>query len=101
MTVRSLPDAEGGPQIVWIKELIDVAEASASAPLYPLLKRPDERRVTMQAFENPAFVEDIVRGVAVRLKADARIVSFEVSVVNHESIHNHNAFARLSWTRPE
>ncbi len=100
ISVRTGTDVEGLPEILWIEELIAVAEASASAPLYPLLKRPDERHVTMQAYENPAFVEDIVRNVAVRLKADLRVLWFEVTTVNHESIHNHNAFARVAWTRP-
>jgi GTP cyclohydrolase I len=79
--------------------LIEIGEASASAPLYPLLKRPDERFVTMQAYENPAFVEDITRGVAVRLQADERVSWFQVQAVNFESIHNHNAFASTTWKR--
>ena len=70
-----------------------MAEESASAPLYALLKREDEKHVTEQAYENPVFVEDLVRNVALRLKADERISSFRVKTVNHESIHAHNAFA--------
>ena len=70
-----------------------MAEESASAPLYALLKREDEKHVTEQAYENPVFVEDLVRNVALRLKADERIFSFRVKTVNHESIHAHNAFA--------
>ena len=66
---------------------------SASAPIYPLLKRVDERHVTMQAYDNPVFVEDVVRNVASRLRDDERIASFEVRAVNLESIHNHSAFA--------
>jgi GTP cyclohydrolase I len=58
-----------------------------------LLKRPDERHVTMQAFDNPVFVEDVVRNAAALLKADSRVASFSVRAVNHESIHDHNAFA--------
>lgn len=85
---------------ITFEDLVDVAEASASAPLYPLLKRPDERHVTMQAYENPVFVEDIVRNVAHRLKSDDRIGWFKVMSVNQESIHNHNAFAEIEWTRP-
>ena len=84
---------------LWIEELFEVAENSASAPLYPLLKRPDERFVTMQAYENPAFVEDIVRNVAVKLRDDERIKAFEVKVTNFESIHAHNAFAVARFTR--
>lgn len=97
--VRGVRDEEEHPALIWIEELIQMAEDSASAPLYPLLKRPDERHVTMQAYENPAFVEDITRDVAVCLKADERVAWFSVRVVNFESIHNHNAFAQTSWTR--
>lgn len=99
MEIRSVRSDDGRPALVWIEELIEVAETSASAPLYPLLKRPDERFVTMQAYENPAFVEDIVRNAAVRLKEDPRIASFTIQVTNYESIHNHNAFASTSWSR--
>lgn len=88
------------PAFIWVEELIDVAEASASAPVYPLLKRRDERHVTMQAYDNPAFVEDLVRGVAVRLQADPRVAWFRARAVNHESIHAHNAFASVEWARP-
>lgn len=84
---------------VWMEELIDVAEKSASAPLYPLLKRVDERFVTMQAYDNPAFVEDIARNVADRLMSDERVKWFKVFCENEESIHNHNAFAEIEWTR--
>ena len=83
------------------EELVEIAERSASAPVYPLLKREDERHVTMQAYDNPVFVEDIVRNVALRLQEDARVAWFEVHTVNHESIHNHSAFARLQWRRHE
>lgn len=98
--VRSVPDADGQPQIVWIEELIDIAEHLASAPVYPLVKRPDERFITMQAYDNPVFVEDMVRGVARELQADSRITWFRVHAVNQESIHHHNAFAELTWARP-
>jgi len=84
---------------IWFEEVIEWVEDSASAPLYPLLKRPDERFVTMQAYDNPNFVEDIVRNVAVRLKADERIAYFKATVTNFESIHNHNAFAFVEWSR--
>jgi GTP cyclohydrolase I len=97
--VRSATEADGSPALIWIEELIDVAEQSASAPVYPLLKRPDERHVTMQAFDNPVFVEDMVRNVAFRLQADERVAWFRVHAVNQESIHNHNAFAEISWER--
>lgn len=97
--VRSAPTPTGEPQFIWIEELVELAERSASAPVYPLLKRVDERHVTMQAYDNPVFVEDIVRNVAVQLQTDARVAWFDVRVVNHESIHNHSAFARLEWQR--
>src|SRR5579862_8403357 len=61
--LRTVPDDFGLPAIVWFEELVDVAERSGSAPVYPLLKRVDERHVTMQAYDNPAFVEDVVRTV--------------------------------------
>ena len=97
--VRSCLEKDGKPMMIWLEELIEIAEESASAPLYPLLKRPDERHVTMQAYDNPVFVEDLVRNVAVRLKRDPRVAWFTVNTVNHESIHNHNAFANIEWTR--
>lgn len=99
--VRSTTSPTGEPELIWIEELVELAERSASAPVYPLLKRSDERHVTMQAYDNPVFVEDIVRNVAVRLQEDPRVAWFQVHVVNHESIHNHSAFARLEWRRPD
>ncbi len=80
---------------VWFEDLIDVAEAAASAPIYSLLKRVDERHVTMTAYENPAFVEDIARDVVVALRQDARLRDYLVRVTNQESIHNHNAVATI------
>lgn len=97
--VRSKREPDGQPVFIWIEELIAVAEASASTPIYPLLKREDERHVTMQSYDNPVFVEDIVRGVATRLQADDRVAWFRVHVQNFESIHNHSAFAALEWKR--
>jgi GTP cyclohydrolase I len=99
MQVRSVLGEDGKPSMIWIEELVEIAERAASAPVYPLLKRPDERHVTMQAFDNPRFVEDIVRDVALRLRNDPRVAWFRVHVVNNESIHNHSAFARVEWTR--
>ena len=98
--VRSARSKRGHRKIIWIEELVDVAERSASAPVYPLLKRADERYVTMQAYDNPVFVEDIVRNVAVELQKDRRVGWFSVEAVNMESIHNHSAFARTAWQRP-
>jgi GTP cyclohydrolase I len=97
--LRSVTDANGEPALIWIEELIEIAEQSASAPIYPLLKRPDERYVTMQAFDNPVFVEDMVRSVGIKLRADERVAWFKVKAKNEESIHNHSAFAELSWRR--
>jgi len=98
--VRSLPDESGRPHIVWIEELIDLAEGAGSSPVYTLLKRSDERHVTMAAYERPVFVEDIVRTVAQGLRDDPRIAAFTVEAINQESIHNHDAFARVAWARP-
>ena len=81
---------------IWVDDLIAIAEESASAPLYSLLKRPDEKFVTEQAYDNPVFVEDLVRGVAGCLKENNNISWFRVRSVNEESIHNHNAFAEIT-----
>ncbi|MGA7965219.1 MAG: GTP cyclohydrolase FolE2 [Gammaproteobacteria bacterium] len=81
-----------------IGELIALVESEASAPLYGLLKRADEKRVTEQAYENPKFVEDMVRDVALRLKVLSGIGYFRVEVENFESIHNHSAYAVIEGT---
>ena len=78
---------------VWIEDLIAIIEASGSAELYSLLKRQDEKAVTERAYENPVFVEDLVRNVAVKLKAHPDVRWYKVEAENHESIHNHNAYA--------
>jgi GTP cyclohydrolase I len=80
-------------EIVWIEDLIKTIEASASSELYALLKRQDEKAVTERAYENPVFVEDLVRNVAVKLNADKRVAWYKVEAENFESIHNHNAYA--------
>ncbi|MBN1325763.1 GTP cyclohydrolase I FolE2 [Candidatus Falkowbacteria bacterium] len=80
---------------VWIETLINIAEISASGVLYPILKREDEKYVTEKMFANPKFVEDIVRDIALQLKKDKKIESFEVECTNYESIHNHNAYAKI------
>lgn len=80
---------------VWLEEVIDMIESSASCALFPVLKRPDEKWVTEHAYENPRFVEDMVREVALRFMNDARITAFEIEVENQESIHAHNAYAYL------
>lgn len=82
---------------VAIEELIDCVEAQASCQLYGLLKRPDEKFVTEQAYENPKFVEDMVRDVATALSADARICGYIVESENFESIHNHSAYAYIAY----
>lgn len=99
ITVRSAHDDARGAALIWIEELVALAEQAASSPVYSLLKRSDERHVTMQAFENPVFVEDIVRGVATPLRDDSRVAGFKITVVNQESIHNHDAFAQVEWER--
>lgn len=81
--------------IIWIEDLVELVEAHASAPIYPALKRPDERHVTMQAYDNPAFVEDVARGVAADLEALPAVRRFSVEASSDESIHNHRAFARI------
>ena len=80
---------------VWLEDLIDIAEQEASCELYGILKRPDEKFVTERAYDNPKFVEDIVRDVAVRLNADDRIRAYILETENFESIHNHSAYARV------
>lgn len=96
LEVRPKPKKGGGWELILIEDLIEVAEKSGSAPVYALLKRTDERHVTMQAYDNPVFVEDVVRNAAALLRADSRVASFTVKAVNHESIHDHNAFATIT-----
>lgn len=81
---------------LWFEDIIDAIESSASSPLYPVLKRPDEKFVTEAAYNNPRFVEDMVREVAVRFDNEPRISSYEIEVENEESIHAHNAYAYLA-----
>ena len=78
---------------IWIEDVIALVEASASSELYSLLKREDEKAVTERAYENPVFVEDLVRNVAVRLNAHRDVSWYKVEAENYESIHNHNAYA--------
>lgn len=80
-------------ETVWIEEVIALVEASASCDLYSLLKRPDEKFVTEKAYENPVFVEDLVRNVAVKLNKHPLVGWYKVEAENFESIHNHNAYA--------
>jgi GTP cyclohydrolase I len=80
---------------IWIEELIEIAESEASCELYGILKRPDEKYVTERAYDNPKFVEDVVRDVATRLNREERIGAYVVESENFESIHNHSAYARI------
>src|SRR5213080_3799521 len=80
---------------MWIEELIQVAESEASCELYGILKRPDEKHVTERAYDNPKFVEDLVRDVAKRLNDEERIGAYVVEAENFESIHNHSAYALI------
>jgi GTP cyclohydrolase IB len=98
MTVRvRLRDGE----LLWIEELFDMIEQCASTQVFPVLKRPDEKWVTERAYENPKFVEDIVRDMSVVLNADERIVWYECYSENYESIHNHNAYAFVTKDKRE
>lgn len=83
--------------MVWIEELVKVSEESASSPVFTLLKRQDEKYITENSYDNPRFVEDIAREIAIGLKAMKKITWFNVSVSSMESIHNHNALACVSW----
>jgi GTP cyclohydrolase I len=78
---------------VWIEDIVALVESSASSDLYALLKRPDERYVAERAYENPRFVEDIVRIIADEFMKDDKVTWFSVRSINFESIHNHNAYA--------
>jgi GTP cyclohydrolase I len=82
-------------KMVWIEELVDYAEKHASSELYGLLKRPDEKFVTERAYDNPKFVEDLVRDIAADLNRDKRIDWYSVESENFESIHNHSAYALI------
>jgi GTP cyclohydrolase I len=82
-------------KFMWIEEIVQLVESEASCELYGLLKRPDEKFVTERAYDNPKFVEDMVRDVAARLNAEPRVVSYIVESENFESIHNHSAYALI------
>ena len=82
-------------KFVWIEDIIDIVEKQASCELYGLLKRPDEKYVTEKAYDNPKFVEDMVRDIAKDLKAHKKINNFIVESENFESIHNHSAYALI------
>ena len=84
---------------IYVEELIDVAESQASGELYGMLKRVDEKHMTERAYDNPKFVEDIVRDVAACLNQDSRVLSYRVAVENFESIHNHSAYAEINYVK--
>jgi len=86
---------------LWIEDLVKLLEGAASHPVYAVLKRPDEKFVTERAFENPKFVEDVVRDLALALEDDQRITWFSINSENYESIHSHNAFAQLTRDKRE
>jgi GTP cyclohydrolase I len=84
---------------VWIEDIVRIAEDKASCELYGLLKRPDEKYVTEKAYDNPKFVEDLVRDVAIELNKDSRIDAYTVESENFESIHNHSAYALIEQNK--
>jgi GTP cyclohydrolase I len=79
----------------WIEDVISIVEGSASSDIYSILKREDEKYVTEKAFDNPKFVEDVVRDVAQLLDNDDNFTWFSIEAENYESIHNHSAYAYL------
>lgn len=96
---RSLVDIEiRGADFVWIEDLVAAAERCASAPLFTLLKREDEKYVTELAYDNPKFVEDLVRDVVLEVRKMVGIRWLRVSAENQESIHNHSAYAQIEWS---
>jgi GTP cyclohydrolase I len=86
---------------MWLEELIDIAESEASCEVFGILKRADEKHVTERAYENPKFVEDIVRDVAVRMNNEDRVRAYVVEAENFESIHNHSAYALIERDKDE
>lgn len=83
-------------RLVWIEDLVELLEGSASCQVYPVLKRPDEKFVTEAAYDNPKFVEDIVRDLALRLENEERVTWYSINSENYESIHNHSAYAQIT-----
>ena len=101
VTVQVEPDPGFNNGLLWLEDVIDLIEAAGSSPLFPVLKRPDEKWVTERAYDNPRFVEDMVREVALSYDAHAGIRAYTIEVENHESIHDHNAYAYLARTKGE
>ena len=86
--------------MLWIEDLVELLEKAASCAVFAVLKRPDEKWVTERAFENPKFVEDIVRDLAIGLDAEPRIRWYSINSENFESIHSHNAYAQITHEKP-
>ena len=102
LSIRLFHDAvNGGSPLICLEDVVELAERSGSAPLYPVLKREDERFVTMQAFDHPRFVEDVARSAATLLRDAPGFDRFSLRITNFESIHDHNAFARVYPTAPK
>jgi GTP cyclohydrolase I len=91
-------ELELGP-FFWIEDIIDIVEKSASSPVYSILKREDEKYITEAAYDNPKFVEDLVRDVYIEIKALEQFGRFFVEAENFESIHNHSAYARAEYDK--
>jgi GTP cyclohydrolase IB len=91
--IRSLVKFEYPGKILWLEDLVEMLRVQGSCPVYPVLKRDDEKYVTETAYQNPKFVEDILRDSVIALRSEARIEWFQVEVESFESIHNHSAFA--------
>jgi len=83
-------------EYIYIEEIVDIVESVASCPIWNSLKRPDEKYVTEKAYENPRFVEDMIREIALKLDEDERIEGYKIKVEHFESIHQHNAVARIT-----
>lgn len=88
-------------KLVWFEELIEWIESCVSSPAYSILKREDERFVTEQAYDNPVFVEDIVRNLAGTLNREKRVTWYNIHAESYESIHNHNAFASINSSKEQ
>tara|TARA_B100000287_G_scaffold420454_1_gene459858 strand:+ start:580 stop:1464 length:885 start_codon:yes stop_codon:yes gene_type:complete len=82
-------------ETIWIDEIIEILEKQASCQIYGLLKRPDEKYVTEEAYNNPKFVEDMIRDLAITLNKDDRVLAYKIESENFESIHNHSAYAYI------
>lgn len=91
----SVSGTDGDPYPIIIEELVHLIRASGSCPVYPVVKRPDERAITMAAYDKPAFVEDIARDISLELRG--RNIGHSVQIRNLESIHSHDAVASVSW----